>query len=117
MLITQQIAMQTGHPKLEAPAIAGNQFSLLINPVVYICQIIHRATGLHVRSYILPQFAVDCFQELEDQVPTFLGVPNSSIASTIKVIVDRHSQRELESEDYFEEYDEGDCDYEDDDDD
>lgn len=114
MLITQQLAMQAGYPKLEAPAIAGSQFSLLINPVILNYQVIHKLTGLHVGSYTLPQQALDCFQELESQIPAFVGVPNFSIVSRIKIIVDRHSQRELESEDYFEDYEEG-C--EDDDDD
>jgi len=116
MLITQQIAMQTGYPKLEAPAIAGNQFSLLINPVILNYQIIHRLTGLHVASYTLSQFAVECFQELESRIPVFVVAPNCHIASTIKSIVNYHSQREFESEDYFEEYEEGGSEYEDNDD-
>lgn len=79
---------------LEFLAIGGEQFSLLINPIIPNYQILHQRTGLHVVSFDLPEFAVSCFLQLEAQVPAFLDAPNGKIRAQIKHINNFYQQKE-----------------------
>lgn len=100
-LIRQKLAMHSSAEPLEVFAIGGTQqFSLIINPVIYNYQILHRQSGLHVTSFDLPESAVDCFKQLEAEVPLFSAALDKRIRKQIQRIIGLCWQKELEAKGY-----------------
>lgn len=58
MLIMQRLKTQCASNLVEFNAIAGKQFSVLINPIINMYQIIHISSGYHVGLFWLPQYAL-----------------------------------------------------------
>jgi hypothetical protein len=90
MLISQRLRTQCASNFVAFNAIAGKQFSLLINPIIDMYQIIHISSGYHVSSFWLPQYALQCFLNLESEVKSQLfevGSPHSYLLWQIKNIV------------------------------
>ena len=89
MLISQRLKTQCASNFVAFNAIAGKQFSLLINPLINMYQIIHVSSGYHVSSFWLPQYALQCFLNLESEVKYQLfetGSPDDYLFWQIKNI-------------------------------
>lgn len=98
------------HPNakpLDFFAIGGKQFSLMINPLIPNYQILHRRSGLHVVSFDLPESAVDCFKQLEAEIPLFSAAFDEKIRKQIQRIIGLCWQKEIEAKGYTDDEFEG----------
>ena len=102
MLITQRLKTQCASNLVEFNAIAGKQFSVLINPIINMYQIIHISSGYHVGSFWLPQYALQCFLNLESEVKSRLfevGSPHGYLLWQIKNITTLWGVKECRDKD------------------